>query len=473
VTSGELAALAAQLSDLLPGHMARQRWFGAKHRATEIRVLSVEELAPAWPMVLRVVVASAGGPPEGGSPEARSPEAGSPKGGSPEAASPEAGERYQLILGLRPAHETGPSSFGETAGVGELTVEAGPAFCFDGLVDPEVGLILLRHVAPSQEAGSVRPIGAEQSNTSLVYDETLILKVFRRLTGANPEIEVTLGLSGVGFRNVAEPLAVWRTNGDDLAVLQRFLPGAAEGWALAVASIRSVLDEAVDPAAAGGDLAPEVERLGVVTAEMHLSLAEAFGSEPGDAGRWVDDALARAASVRHPDLDMAAVTAGVGRCRGLDDVGSMIRTHGDYHLGQVMRTDDGWYVLDFEGEPSRPVEERRRLSSPLRDVAGMLRSIDYAAAVGRREHASSPADEALAASWQERNRSAFLTAYLDRLSGSALLPSDPAATAAVLSLFELDKAVYEVAYEQAHRPDWVQIPLDAVRRIIDARAARS
>jgi maltokinase len=435
-----LSALQGQLAGLLPAHVSRQRWYGGKHQGAEmaeVEVRVVEELASAWPMVLRVVIASG------------------------------TGECYQLILGLRPVGTADVSSVGDVAAVGEIDTPEGRAFCFDGLVDPDVGLLLLAHVAPSQEAVAVRPIGAEQSNTSLVYDERLILKVFRRLTGANPEIEVTLALAEQGFAHVAEPLAVWRTNGDDLAVLQRFLPGAAEGWAMALTSIRAVLDEGVDPAEAGGDLAPEAERLGTVTAELHLALTQALGAAPGDVCLWADEASARVAAVHHPDLDTDGIATLLGKVRTLPDPGSAIRVHGDYHLGQVMRTDEGWFVLDFEGEPTRPVEERRRPSSPLRDVAGMLRSIDYAAAVGLREQPE--AVDALAWAWRDRNREAFLSSYLSRLGGTSLLPADPGATAELLRLFELDKAVYEVGYEQAHRPDWVQIPLDAVRRLVDGQ----
>jgi len=464
-----LAEVGRELDVLLPAHLARQRWYGAKDRpGVEVRVADIEELQGPWPSLLRVVA------------EVRTP--GAPDGDAPV-------ERYQLLLGLRPAALT-PAA--DAAAVGVFETTDGAVSCFDALTDPELGLALLHHVAPAQEATSVRPINAEQSNTSLVYDERLILKVFRRLTGSNPEIEVTLGLAQQGFPNIAEPVAVWRTSGDDLAVLQRFLAGGVEGWALALTSIRDVLDQGVDPSEAGGDLAPEAERLGTMTAELHLALAEAFGTEPGDARRWADASAARVAGVRHPDLDLDAVVAAIDRVRGVPEAGSSIRIHGDYHLGQVLRIDDGWYVLDFEGEPSRPVEERRAPSSPLRDVAGMLRSLSYAAAVGLREHGTleqSTRDPGLvvamsgtgdsqpgwglaelASAWEQRNRDAFLSAYLRRLDGSSLLPRDPESLLALLDVFELDKAVYELAYEQAHRPDWVQIPLDAVRRLVDGKA---
>jgi maltokinase len=464
-----VADLTAGLDAILPAHVERQRWYG--HRSgVELRIEAVDELRPPWPGLLRVGVVADDGA---------------------------VAERYQLLLGLRPVDQAGPATVGEGAAVGVLRTPEGDAFCYDGLVDPELGLALLRHVAPAQEAATARPIGAEQSNTSLVYDERLILKVFRRLSGANPEIEVAVALAERGFAHIAEPLAVWRTSGDDLAVLQRFLTGGAEGWALALTSIRDLLVEAVDPAEAGGDMAPEAERLGVVTAALHRAMGEAFGAGPGDAAGWAEAAAARVASVDHPGIDREAVAKVIGAAEALTDAGVSIRVHGDYHLGQVMRTDEGWFVLDFEGEPSRPVDERRRPSSPLRDVAGMLRSFDYAAAVGLREHgvrsgsgATGPppggplpgppsggpdgpgdpfpvaAPEALAAAGGERNRSAFLGGYLATMAGSGMLPAGPDATRALLAMFELDKAVYEVAYEQAHRPDWVQIPLAAVRRLV-------
>jgi len=438
--------LAAAISPLLPAHLARQRWYGAKQReAVELEILIVEELSAPFPAMVRMVVQASGGRDPGGAPHVGP------------------AERYQLILGVRPIDQA--ATVGEVATVGAVESDDGALFVYDGLVDAELGMALLHHVAPKHEASGVRPIVAEQSNTSLVYDERMIMKVFRRLSGANPEIEVTLALADQGFEHIAEPLAVWRTSGDDLAVLQRFLPGGVEGWALALTSMRDLLDEGVDPAAAGGDLGPESERLGVMTAELHLALADAFGTTSGDPGAWADATAARVASVQHPELDRDAIEATLGRIRSLSDAGASIRIHGDYHLGQVMRTDEGWFVLDFEGEPARPVEERRLPSSPLRDVAGMLRSFAYAAAVAVREQGPRATDEP-AESWEQHNRDSFLTAYLARLDGSPLLPADLASTRMLLDAFELDKAIYEVAYEQAHRPDWVQIPLDAVRRLL-------
>src|SRR5439155_12290607 len=150
------------------------------------------------------------------------------------------------------------------------------------------------------------------------------------------------------------------------------------------------------------------------------------------------------------------------RLRWVEDPGPTIRVHGDYHLGQVMRTDNGWYVLDFEGEPARPLEERRRPSSPLKDVAGILRSLHYASETAVRNYDQPDQAERLgmlAAAWEGRNRRAFLDGYCETAQPAGLLPGDDASVATVLGAFELDKAVYELAYEQSHRPDWVGIPL--------------
>jgi maltokinase len=308
----------------------------------------------------------------------------------------------------------------------------------DATAEPTLALRILALVAPQEQAREARLLGVEQSNTSIVYDGRLVLKIFRRLQGANPEVEVITALHATGFAHVVEPLAVWRGGGDDLAVLQPFLAGARDGWDLAV--------EAARRSAPFEDAA----RLGLVTAAMHQAFAVAFGSEAADARQWAAAMAARIADVQHPELDHRAVGERLGRVADIADAGRSIRIHGDYHLGQTMRADDEWYVLDFEGEPRRPVAERRAPSSPLRDVAGMLRSFAYAAAVG--EHPG----------WDERAGAEFRDAYVD--TAGPLLPQDPAATNEIIDAWMLDKAVYELGYEQAHRPDWVGIPLAAVRR---------
>nr|MDP9007044.1 phosphotransferase [Actinomycetota bacterium] len=191
---------------------------------------------------------------------------------------------------------------------------------------------------------------------------------------------------------------------------------------------------------------------------------------PGDAIGWADDMERQLGRVKlGPELEEGARRV-YQRLRELDDPGPAIRVHGDYHLGQVMRTDAGWYVLDFEGEPDRPLEERRRPSSPLRDVAGLVRSFHYAPQVALQEWGPDPDEELLelAHAWQQRNADAFLTGYLSAEGIGAVLPGVEADRRLVQAAFELDKAVYEVGYEQSHRPEWVGIPLAAIHRILEA-----
>jgi len=323
-------------------------------------------------------------------------------------------------------------------------------------------------------------MGAEQSNSSIVYDERLILKLFRRVQrGHNPEVEITEALAGEGFTNVPEPLATLRSGDYDLAILQPFLAGATEGWALALTSLRDLFGlndtssmpiinlEAPpappDPGQAGGDFSGEAARLGAMTGAMHVALAAAFGRHEVDPKAWAASIAEQLEAVGSVDIDKDAALAILDRLAEVDP-GPAIRVHGDYHLGQVLRTDAGWFVLDFEGEPVRPLEERRRPTSPLKDVAGMLRSFHYASAVSRTERDGEELDD-LAAAWEDRNRQAFLRGYHRAADSKGILPPDPEGLDAVLAAFELEKAVYELGYERAYRPDWEAIPLAALRRL--------
>jgi len=463
-------ALAPSLAEYLP----RQRWFGAKDRTIElVRVRSIEVLAGdgSWPALLRV-------------------DAEVSLAGADDA-------RYQVLLGLRPTGVACEFLAGhEPAVLGEFDTAQGQALVYDALLDAELSLALLRVIAPERSAERVRPLGAEQSNTSLVYDDAMILKVFRRLTeGHNPEVEVIETLAKVGFTSVPEPLASWRKDGIDLAFLQRFLAGASDGWNIALTSLRELFAEytigaapppgdalgagaatpfeATDPADARGDFAAEAERIGEVTAEMHQALARGFGTHKVSGDDYAKAMEEQVEQVLGPG-DAAMVDGArriISRLREISEPGPAIRVHGDYHLAQVLRTDGGWFVLDFEGEPARPLEERTRPSSPLKDVAGMLRSFSYAAAVAlsyQEDDLSS-----LGKAWESRNRECFMAGYLRKAAeAEPILPTDPAVRSAVLAAFELDKALYEMAYERANRPDWARIPLGAVQRLT-SEAARA
>ncbi len=384
------------------------------------------------------------------------------------------GALYQLVIAERPtADGAGHLQGHENALIGTI----GDRMYYGASIDSEMAVALLRAASGGlEEAERARPIVAEQSNTSLVYDDRLILKLFRRLSrGPNPDVEVTEALAGTGFSHIALPLVRWERDGHDLALGQQYLVGGTDGWALALTSLRDFYgaasaEDPTSPAMSGGDFAGEVSRLGQMTADMHLAMAEAFGlSTNGLADYWpalvasIDERL----EGQGPEL-MSSARPLLRRLAEVHDPGPAVRAHGDYHLGQVMRSDNGWYVLDFEGEPNRPLPERQRPTSVLKDVAGMLRSLQYASRFALRERAENdPALlEQLARAWEDRNGAAFLRAYYDTKGIEDLLPADGADRAAVRVAFELDKALYEVAYEEAYRPDWVPIPLAALRRLL-------
>ena len=324
--------------------------------------------------------------------------------------------------------------------------------------------------APAEDA-DVRPLGVEQSNTSVIVGDSLILKVFRRLEpGDNPELEMLRFLTRRGFEHIAALAGWYEISGQrlqsTLGVLQRFVKGAREGWALALEDPARFLEV--------------VESLGEVTGRMHTTLSSELGDpsfapeEPGDEAlsllvASIDEEIERT-FVDLPDDD-ERLTALKLRAQEVRDRlqmlghqsagGRLIRTHGDYHLGQTLLDGDRWVILDFEGEPARSNPERRRKRSPLRDVAGMLRSFAYAAAAAAQDGRPMPAD------WEATARERFLAGFMTGAE-PGLLPAGDAAIVKLLSIFELEKAVYELRYELNNRPDWVPIPVAGIERLLDA-----
>jgi maltokinase len=394
--------------------------------------------------------------------------------------------RYQVLVGIR-AHVPeqlrraviGPTGYGGTA--------------YDALHDPVLTRVLLRGISEQLTAGPLRfarepdsviDTGAdslvmtgEQSNTSLTFGDSAILKVLRRLfPGQHPDLEVSRALARRGSTHVAEPYGWIETTLDGdrdptlLAILSRYLPTASDGWSLAVTSLRDLysgdgVSEAgtIRPEQAGGDFAGEASRLGVATAEVHADLGAEFGTAEIPHGAFGDLADQMTRKLDWVSLEVPDLRPYVAKLRGyyaeLGEIGGPLpvqRVHGDYHLGQVLRTPTGWVVLDFEGEPVMPLGQRRLRSVPLRDVAGMLRSFDYAA---RHQLLDRPDAEALrdiSAEWVERSQAAFCKGYAE--AGGM----DPQANAALLRALMLDKAVYEVVYEARHRPGWLPIPLGSI-----------
>ncbi len=368
-----------------------------------------------------------------------------------------AGGRLQVPTTLRDPGFRGPGAVGRVA-AGTLV---------DGPQDPA---FIRAWLAAADDDGAPRTVdpagsrilGGEQSNTSIVLPESrppAILKVFRGLTGGpNPDVDVPLALARSGWSGVPRPLA-WLAGrwpgetGDEvghLGVLSELVSGARDGFELAC-----------EHAGSGRDFGDLAEGLGRTLAQMHRALRTALPLEPGTApptardvgGLLRDRALAAAAEVPELAARLPAIERVLAAIADLDAVPPLQRVHGDFHLGQVLLSADGsWYVLDFEGEPQASAAEKARPDLALRDVAGILRSIDYAAAVGG---AASP-------EWAPRARRRLVDGYRTEAADGR---RDEMADR-LLQVLELDKAVYEVVYESRNRPDWVAIPLGAVDRLL-------
>lgn len=328
----------------------------------------------------------------------------------------------------------------------------------------------------------------EQSNSSVAFGEDALMKVFRKVTpGANPDITVHAELTRAESEHIAA-LYGWleatdpaRPDGEplQLAMLQEFLRTATDGFELALTSVRSLfadVGDAAEPgmhevhaAESGGDFAPEATRLGEALREVHELLRAHFPTETRPASAAAElaaqmsDRLTAATSVV-PELRQhaAGLRPVFDRVAGLDGL-DVQQIHGDLHLGQTLRTAGGWKIVDFEGEPAKPLAERHLPDSPWRDVAGMLRSFDYAPRVVERamsegeraDHAEDFTKEA--EQWAERNKNHFLTAY----AGGALTSQQQT----LLDAYVADKAVYETVYETRNRPTWLEVPLQAVAKI--------
>jgi maltokinase len=318
----------------------------------------------------------------------------------------------------------------------------------------------------------------EQSNTSVAYAEDGILKLFRRIApGGNPDIEIHEALTRRGSENVA-PLLGWiwgrwqdgsgAVHEGHLGMMQAFLRTATDGWTVALSSVRDLLVEAdLFPDEVGGDFAGEAQRLGEATAQVHADLAGEFDTETYTADQQA--ALAGGMGLRleaaiHVVPELAEHADGLrARYDALAALTTPLpvqRVHGDLHLGQTLRTVKGWKIIDFEGEPAKPLEERIALDTPFRDVAGMLRSFDYAAGATLREFGQGDQLAHRAHEWSARNRKAFLDGY-------AQATHQPMTSQAmvVIGAYEADKAVYEAVYEARNRPSWLPIPLHAIARL--------
>lgn len=498
-------------------YLQRQRWFGGKGKPlTDVRLLDAFELSiEAEPRLVAVLLVEY-------------------RGG--------AQERYMVPLSVRRITEAD-----ETRAVAECPASSGPEWVCDATREDEVWRSLHEIVATGREvlgeAGSlqgrtmagrlddfagpvkaVKVLSAEQSNTSVVFDKRVIMKLIRKVEmGVNPDSEILEFLTIKTKCGVVPPLlgvityreshAEEATEGT-VVVVQQFVPNNGDGWGYTLARLDELLSKMrgmpLEPGLAlsktvrsvSSAFLDEIRHLGQITGSLHLALASRnepapFQPEPitvQDVERWQ---LKMSQFLNEVCRDLRAMSvdqqAAVGISRDEADAletacrdrfgdlmilvkaqSAKVRHHGDYHLGQVLKTDDGFVVIDFEGEPARPLEERRSKVCPLKDVAGMLRSFDYAAqALLKRDQSASEKDVAVAQEWESAAREVFLEGYRSVATPGQVrfLPAAWADTMRILRVYELDKALYELRYELRNRPEWLSIPLRGIRRLMRERAA--
>jgi maltokinase len=434
---------AGSLTGPLVAWFPSQRWFASGARITDVDLMSDVQLASGDPEFRHLLVRAWMG---------------------------ETAVIYQVPVGLRA--DLPPEL--DSALIGRLS---DGRVAYDAMHDPELARLLLLGIARGQRTGPVRFVpepgtliderlpgrylSADQSNSSVVFGDQAILKILRRPhAGRHPDLEIPAALTGRGSKIVPAILGWIEHTGDSeptvLAILSQYLPGATTGWYLATANV----------AAGQAGFTTQARTLGETTSVMHSQLAQEFGTEAFPPGT-----LASLVAVMNADLDAAMIAvpqlrayeANLRSCyRELERLGGALplqRIHGDYHLGQVLAADGNWVVIDFEGEPAVPLARRLAFAPALRDVAGMLRSFDYASRQpfidGSAQQHPDEATRMRAQIWARDCQEAFCDGYVGA-SGADLRETS------LLKAFLMQKAVYEAVYEAKHRPSWINIPISAI-----------
>jgi maltose alpha-D-glucosyltransferase / alpha-amylase len=503
----------------LAEYLPRQRWFGAKGRQiVGMRLLDHAVLAETPPTVLTIVAVEFH---EGSA------------------------ERYFVPLLMMPQAEAGDVSLQDR--LFTLPDSTEHMCVMDATADADVCLKLvdgirdelqwpgrfgtfqcLRTIAAgaalSEPLRHAKRLSGEQSNTSLVVDRRVILKLIRKFdSGINPDREMLEFLTTrTNYQSVPPLIGTIEYQGSfgtqdssdysaTVGLLQTFIPNDGDGWSTVLQHVKTLLHDShthtmgqrtdaelreLVQQSSQHDIV-DMRRLGAITADLHLALASdsrdiAFRPEQisqHDVSNWRSDMAShihavftqlraldksRQASLQLTGEELALLESGCekqldGLRLLLDDPVTKIRVHGDYHLGQVLKTGQDFIVLDFEGEPARRLEERRAKQCALKDVAGMLRSFNYAACAARRQiHAAAQHDETITALWEQLITDAFWIGYTTiAIPGrTPFMPGTQDGAEHVLRVFELDKTIYEIGYELNNRPDWLDIPVQGLRRLL-------
>ncbi len=442
-----MQGLTPSITAFLPSWVAQQRWYAGKGRVpalTRIGGLRFEDPAGEVGIEIWLVLDESGQTPT----------------------------IYQVPLTCRGALLAG----GDHALVATLEDDSlGTRYIYDAPHDPVFATALLRRMGHEGQVLASRVLSGEQSNTSIILDlvdivgapsNPLICKLFRVLHhGENPDVVVQSALAAAGSMQVPSPVGNVFGEWPDasapdgvarghLAFAQEFLPGVEDAWRVALAAVAS-----------GADFSEQARSLGQATAQVHATLAQAMSTRVATDDDVVT--LTRSMRARHAAAVSEVPALAAYDSMVLESIESVSsarwpvlqRIHGDYHLGQVLDVPGrGWVLVDFEGEPLRPLAERTQPDLALRDVAGMLRSLDYVAGSWEQAHPGRSA-----AQWASRARTAFLEGYA-RSAGR-----DPREDAVLLNALELDKTLYEVVYEARNRPAWLSIPTTAMARLSDGR----
>jgi maltose alpha-D-glucosyltransferase/alpha-amylase len=504
----------ARVESLLPAYIVRQRWFGGKSKPIQFaQVISSTQIGNADAVIALVKIVF----------------------------KDSSSDLYQLPLTLVP--ETQAAALKSSAPhtiIATLNQGEQPMVLLDATANPAFRSALLRMIVGTGSAKKTELVAShaatlnpatftnlpsrvglvEQSNTSILYDEHAILKLFRRLpSGINPDVEISRFLTDVAhFDHIPAYLGDLHRASDDttIAFLQTFAPNEGDGWAWTLDELSRFYESVANcppphhiplptlahPAIPTDELREHAaiyidaaRLLGQRTAQLHLALATpsdntAFTPESTSASNLAEDrnrideqltSTIHALESALPNLppDTAALASKLlasrdhlsARAQALtgdpSHFGQRIRIHGDYHLGQLLRARTDFLIVDFEGEPAKPLEARRQKQSPLRDVAGMLRSFSYAArsaliTFSQRYPEKYPTLELWATAWENAAANSFLAGYKQTLAPNPSLIPDPTNADTMLSALLLEKALYELLYELNNRPTWLSIPLNGL-----------